>query len=100
MLVMHARSRFTLFLLMSGIMIGALVATPALAQTPKTHTACFVPSSGTVYRNDKPAGTAPGSPAACSSSKRGADVEFTLDRRSRCHPTHERGRRRHLRHVR
>jgi hypothetical protein len=54
-------------------------ATPSLviANPAKVFTACFVVSSGTVYRIDKPTGSAPGAPSACGASRKGSDVEFT-----------------------
>jgi hypothetical protein len=54
----------------------SLTARPLGAQTPKVYTACYVAATGTVYRIDKPAGSAPGAPTACGTSRKGPDVEF------------------------
>jgi len=55
--------------------VGAQAASPT---PPRTYAACYVPSTGTVYRIDKPQGSTPGAPAACGTNRKGvADVEFS-----------------------
>ena len=56
-------------LLSSGIVILAL---PLGAQTPKVFFACYVPSTGTVYRIKET-----GLPSACSMKNKTPDVEFS-----------------------
>ena len=69
-------------MLMAVVGLAAWAGTPSrlIAQTGATITACYpkpakngAPGSGVVYRINKPLGSAPSAPAACSTG----DVEFT-----------------------
>lgn len=77
MTIVNTRTRCMTISRLTAILAGTLMAVPAAAQTPAVFTACYVPSSGTVYRIDKPSGSAPGSPNTCGTSKRSVDVEFS-----------------------
>jgi len=67
--------------LLAAVLCLGVSAGHASAQE-KTLYACYVPSSGTVYRIDKPVGSAPAAPRACASrtDRKGVttyDVEFS-----------------------
>ena len=73
---MNASLRRFAALSLAGIGLGVMAPAPASAQAPKVFFACYVPSSGTVYRIKEP-----DTPAACgTSTKKGvavAHVEFS-----------------------
>ncbi|HET6576700.1 MAG TPA: hypothetical protein VFG66_00155 [Gemmatimonadales bacterium] len=73
-----------------GVLTAAGTVVQANAQTPILITACYpkpakngTPGSGVVYRINKPIGSAPGAPAACSTG----DLEFNWDQVGPAGPT-------------